>query len=150
MQPSGAFIDANLLVLVVIGSVDRDLISKHRRTRRFTPEDYDRLLTMIQEVEQVFVTPNTLTETSNLLGTKDSRFLEYLRFLLEKSKEVIVSSAAAARNKAFPRLGLTDAALLEVISAERPLITVDLELFSAALEKGEEVAINFTHYQALS
>ena len=150
MQPSGAFIDANLLVLVVIGSVDRDLISKHRRTRRFTPEDYDRLLTMIQEVEQVFVTPNTLTETSNLLGTKDSRFLEYLRFLIEKSKEVIVSSAAAARNRAFPRLGLTDAALLEVISAERPLITVDLELFSAALEKGEEVAINFTHYQALS
>lgn len=134
MQPSGAFIDANLLVLVVIGSVDRDLISKHRRTRRFTPEDYDRLLTMIQEVEQVFVTPNTLTETSNLLGTKDSRFLEYLRFLIEKSKEVIVSSAAAARNKAFPRLGLTDAALLEVISAERPLITVELELFSAALE----------------
>lgn len=150
MQPSGAFIDANLLVLVVIGSVDLDLISKHRRTRRFTPEDYDRLLTMIQEVEQVFVTPNTLTETSNLLGTKDSRFLEYLRFLIEKSKEVIVSSAAAARNRAFPRLGLTDAALLEVISAERPLITVDLELFSAALEKGEEVAINFTHYQALS
>ncbi len=150
MQPSGAFIDANLLVLVVIGSVDRDLISKHRRTRRFTPEDYDRLLTMIQEVEHVFVTPNTLTETSNLLGTKDSRFLEYLRFLIEKSKEVIISSAAAARNKAFPRLGLTDAALLEVISAERPLITVDLELFSAALEKGEEAAINFTHYQALS
>jgi len=150
MQPSGAFIDANLLVLVVIGSVDRDLISKHRRTRRFTPEDYDRLLTMIQEVEQVFVTPNTLTETSNLLGTKDSRFLEYLRFLIEKSKEVIVSSTAAARNKAFPRLGLTDAALLEVISAERPLITVDLELFSAALEKGEAAAINFTHYQALS
>ena len=46
--------------------------------------------------------------------------------------------ATAARNSAFAWLGLTDTVLLEAISAKRPLITVDLELYSAALSKGEE------------
>lgn len=74
-----AFIDANLLVLLVVGSVDRRLVARHRRTRTFLPEDYDRLVEVIQDV-QVFVTPNTLTEASNHLEAReDTRFLEQLR-----------------------------------------------------------------------
>ena len=54
----------------------------------------------------------------------------------------------ASRNTAFPRLGLTDAALLEAVSEERPLITADLDLFLAASSKGRNAALNFTHLQA--
>ena len=43
MALTGFFIDANLLVLLVIGAVDRALVGRHRRARRFAPEDYDRL-----------------------------------------------------------------------------------------------------------
>ena len=150
MRLDEAFIDANLLVLLVVGSVDRRLIATHRRTQIFTPEDYDRLFRIIETLDRVFVTPNTLTETSNLLADpQDTRFLDRVRILIEKSEEIVVASATAARNRAFTRLGLTDAALLEVVSAERPLITVDLELYSAALAKGEEAAVNFTHLQNL-
>lgn len=143
-----AFIDANLLVLLVVGSVDRNLIGNRRRVKEFRPQDYDLLMDLIDGVD-VFVTPNTLTETSNLLGTGDRRLLDRLRLLIEANKEIVVSSADAARNRAFLQLGLTDAALLEVISAERPLITTDFQLFNAAFEKGEEAAINFTHLRAL-
>ena len=153
MRLDGAFIDANLLVLLVIGSVDRKLIARHGRTRRFTPEDYDRLLRIIEPLDRVFVTPNALTEASNLLNKKprDARLLPQLRNLIELSKEEVVVSAAAARNSAFARLGLADTALLEVVSEERPLITVDLELYNAALAqgKGKETAFNFTHLQGL-
>ena len=145
-----AFIDTNLLVLLVVGSVDRELVDTHPRTQRFTPEDYDRLARIIDALKRVFVTPNTLTETSNLLKQpRDKRAIDRLRSLIEVSEEIVIASATVARNSAFTWLGLADTALLEVISAKRPLITVDLALFRAAFAKGEEAAFNFTHLQNL-
>ena len=76
-----------------------------------------------------------------------SRFFNVFRYLIEKSKEIVVPSAVASRNSLFGRLGLTEAALLEVVSAETPLITVDSELYLAALAKEQEAAFNFTHLQ---
>ena len=145
-----AFIDTNLLVLLVVGSVDRELVDTHPRTQRFTPEDYDRLAEIIGALKRVLVTPNTLTETSNLLKQpRDKQAIDRLRMLIEVSEEVVIASATAARNRAFTWLGLADTALLEVVSAKRPLITVDLELFRAAFAKGEEAAFNFTYLQNL-
>ena len=153
MPPTGFFIDTNLLLLLIVGSVDRGLITKHKRLRRFTAENYGVLVNLIERVDRVFVTPNTLTETSNLLAQhKDpqrSDFFDRLRFIIEVSKEVVVASADASRNNVFKRLGLTDAALLEVATAETPLVTVDLELYLAAVEKGQDTAVNFTHLQNL-
>ena len=153
MPPAGFFIDANLLLLLIVGSVGRDLIAKHRRLRRFTVEDFDRLINLLDRVEQVLVTPNTLTETSNLLAQhgdpERSRFFDRLWFIIQESKEIVVASTVASRNNAFKRLGLTDAALLEVATAETPLVTVDLDLYLAALAKGQDAAVNFTHLQNL-
>ena len=155
MPPTGFFIDANLLLLLIVGSVERDLVAKHRRLReKFTVEDFDRLNNLLDRVKQVFVTPNTLTETSNLLSQhrnpERSLFFDKLKCIIEVSKEVVVTSADASRNNAFKRLGLTDAALLEVATAETPLVTVDLELYLAAVEKGgQDTAVNFTHLQKL-
>ena len=147
------FIDANLLVLLVVGSVDPGLIAKHRRLRSFAAEDYDVLLDLITRVNRVYVTPNTLTETSNLVAQhgepQRSVFLDKLRVIIHESKEVAVASTDASSNNMFHRLGLTDAALLEVITAETPLITVDLDLYLAALEKEEDAAVNFTHLRNL-
>ena len=153
MPPTGFFIDANLLVLLIVGSVDQDLIAKHRRLRRFAVEDYERLVNLIDRVDRVLATPNTLTETSNLLAQhrdpERSRFFDKLKFIIQESKESVVASTVASRNNAFERLGLTDAALLEVATAETPLVTVDLDLYLEALAKGQDTAVNFTHLQDL-
>ena len=153
MALKGIFIDANLLVLLVVGATDQALISKHRRLRRFMVEDYERLIELIRQAGQVFLTPNTLTEASNLLAQhpnpERSRFFAVLRRIIGKSEEIVVASKTASRNNAFVRLGLTDAALLEVVSEETPLVTVDLELFRAAFATGKVAALNFTHLQAL-
>ena len=149
MAPVGLFIDANLLVLLVVGSAGRDLVAKHRRLKAYTTEDYDILVDRLGRVDQVYVTPNTLTETSNLLAQhadpERTRFFDKLRILIQESEEIVVASAQASSNSAFGRLGLTDAALLEIVTAEAPLLTVDLDLYLAALAKGEDVAVNFTH-----
>ena len=140
-------------MLLIVGSVGKNLIARHRRLRKFSEEDYDTLTSLIAKVDQVFVTPNTLTETSNLLAQhKDperSLFLRRLRFVIEESEEVVIASGTASRNNSFQRLGLTDAALLEALTEERPLITVDLELYLAATAKGQRAAMNFTHLQHL-
>ena len=153
MAPVGYFVDANLLVLLVVGSVERRLIAKHRRLRAYSVEDYETLVNLLDRVEQVLVTPNTLTETSNLLAQhaepERSRFFDRLRFVIQESREIAVASAVASHNSAFGRLGLTDAALLEVATEERPVVTVDLGLYLAALEKGEDRAVNFTHLRDL-
>jgi hypothetical protein len=153
MAPVGYFIDSNLLVLLVVGSVGRDLIAKHRRLRAYTVQDYDLMIKLLDSVDRVFVTPNTLTETSNLLAhhrePERSRFFEKLRGLIQESEEIVVASVKASSNNTFGRLGLTDAVLLEVITAETPLVTVDLDLYLAALEKGEVAAVNFTHLRDL-
>ena len=150
-MPSALFIDANLIVLLVVGLVGRDLIGRHRRTKEFAVEDYDRLSRVISRVGNIRVTPNTLTEASNLLGQhgepQRSRLLLMLRALIEQSPETVVASADAARHATFPRLGLTDAALLEVVSTDAPLLTVDLNLYVAALASGDEAAINFNHWR---
>jgi hypothetical protein len=147
MPPIGFFVDTNLLVLYAAGREDRGLISKHRRLNEYSVEDYYVLLDLLSLVERVLVTPNTLTETSNLLAQhgepERSRLLRRLRLIIEDGEEVVIASSVASRNGAYERLGLTDAALLEVSTAETPLVTVDFDLYIAALERGEETVVNF-------
>ena len=152
MPVSGCFVDANLLTLLTAGSVDRSLIARHKRLDDYTADDYETLLIIINEVEQVFVTPNALTEASNLLRQRReperSLLMAALRFLIAESAEVVVASGQAAANPSFQTLGLTDAALLEAASAEAPLLTADLGLYLAAIAKDESGAVNFHEFRA--
>lgn len=150
-MPAGCYLDANLLVLLVVGATDQALIRRHRRLQAFHADDYDRLIDLLGNYQQVLVTPNTLTETSNLLGQhgepQRSRFFDTFRSLIEINKEIVVTSLQASSNPSFRRLGLTDAALLEVVTPETPLVTVDLDLYVAALARVPGAAVNFTHLQ---
>ena len=149
----GYFLDTNLLVLFVVGSESRDLISKHRRLEHYFAEDYDILYELLQDTDELFVTPNTLTEASNLVSQhrepERSLLMRRLQYLIHGSKEVVVASVDASSNEKFEALGLTDAALLEAITTDTPLLTVDFDLYLAAIETGEEKAINFTPYRNL-
>ena len=82
----GYFLDANLFVLLVVGSESRELIAKHRRLRNYSAEDYDILVELLENADRLFVTPNTLTETSNLLSQhgepERSLLMRRLQFLI--------------------------------------------------------------------
>lgn len=148
----GYFLDSNLLVLLVVGSVDVAIIPRHRRLEGYTVADFETLRAILDLGRRIFVTPNTLTEASNLLRQhgepERSRLMVQLRYLIGESEEIVITSAQASTNSEFQRLGLTDAALLEAVSAETPLITVDLSLYLAALAKGESAAVDFRQFMA--
>lgn len=153
MSPRGYFVDANLLVLLIVGRSARRLIARHRRLRDYSVADYQRLVDLLARVDKVFVTPNTLTEASNLLGQhrdpERSQFLEQLRLLIHSSEEVVVASADASATSVFLRHGLTDAVLLEAVSEETPLLTMDGDLYQEALADGGLAAVNFEHVRRL-
>ena len=58
-----------------------------------------------------------------------------LGLLIRFSEEFVIVSETASRNSHFLQLGLTDAVLLEAITSEAPPVTVDLDLYLAALRK---------------
>lgn len=149
----GYFLDANLLVLLVVGSESKEIIVKHRRLEEYSPEDYDLLLDRLREADRLFVTPNTLTEASNLIGQhgepERSQLMRRLQYLILGSDEIVVASATASSNPAFAKLGLADSVLLEAIAAEIPLLTVDLSLYLEAIKNGEDRAVNFNPLREL-
>lgn len=146
---AAVLLDANLLVLLIVGSVSREMIGRHRRLRQYTEDDLDLLLRLIAGHSPILVTPNTLTEASNLCrqipGREHERIAKVFRALLAAGmEEQYIDSQIAAKHEAFPALGLTDAAILEQMEKRPVLITTDLDLFVAAGRRGHAV-INFNH-----
>ncbi|MDY6781173.1 MAG: hypothetical protein SW833_01230 [Cyanobacteriota bacterium] len=62
----GILIDTNILLLLFVGGVNRERISKFKRTEQFVPEDYDFLLAFLPKFNKFVTTPNILTEVNSL------------------------------------------------------------------------------------
>ena len=133
-------------MLLIVGSVAREQIETHCRLKSFSSGDYDRLLVLLEGVQSIWVTPNVLTETSNLLridGSDQSRpYAVALRNLIGRGLEVYVPSDVAAARSEYQYLGLTDASLLEVATPSRPLLTVDRRLFAAGAAIDPSIVVN--------
>jgi hypothetical protein len=143
-------IDTNLLLLLVVGTADRSLISKHKRTQKFTPEDFETLLALLKDYPRILVTPNVVTETSNLLRQTHEvtakRLLQRLREILAVIDERYVRSSDATTVPGYSFLGIADAASLHEPPPGSVLLTDDLPLYLQAMKLGRS-AINFTHLQ---
>jgi hypothetical protein len=144
-------IDANLLVLFIVGTTDRRWVGRHKRLKAFSLEDFDLLCELIADSSEVCVTPNTLTEASNLLGhigePVRTQLFETFRAVISSASEEYLPSCVACEAKGFLRLGLTDAGLIEMAGTSRTILTTDLGLYLAALDHGVS-AINFNHLRA--
>lgn len=146
-------IDANLLLLLVVGLKDPALIARHKRTSAFIEEDFHLLERVLDGYEQVTVTPNILTECSNLLGHESEplgeQLMTILGSLVSSVDERYVASADATQVPEFRRLGLSDAAAIDIVGPDSHLLTADLALYLAAATKSPGNAFNFTHMRNL-
>lgn len=151
MLANPILLDANLLVLLVVGLASPSRISQHKRLRTFTAGDFELLQGILSRAPRIIVTPNVVTEVSNLAdggfnGSARDRIYAVLRTLLTEMREIPIPSVQAAGHPDFIRLGLTDAALLDILATENAtLLTVDLDLYLAALRQGHR-AENFNHH----
>jgi hypothetical protein len=143
----GAVVDANLLLLLFLGSYDRKQISSNKRLAMFTEDDFDLLTRVLKQFSQIVTTPNILTEVSNLSGAvPDARRGAYFTWFassLAVLQEEYVSSRTALGNR-WARFGLTDAGIAEIAKNRYLVLTDDFRL-SRSLEGGEIDTINFNH-----
>ena len=150
-MPEKAFVlDANLLVLLVVGLASPEHIAIHKRLGEYSKVDFDLLTQLLADASRIVVTPNTLTEAVNLSAhiaePVRSRILLVFRDWLERTQEIYVESARAMQHPAYSRLGLTDCVLLETAAQDLTIITADVGLYVEAGRQGRQ-AINFNHYR---
>lgn len=141
-------LDTNLLVLFVVGRLDPRLIAVHKRLRAFAQDDFRLLDAHVADAELVTI-PNTMTEASNLVAqgfTAPARaeLFNALKKFSGIASERYVPSAAAASQTEYAWLGLTDSAWLSCLDRVTEFVTVDLQLFIAAENRGLR-ATNFNH-----
>jgi hypothetical protein len=141
-------LDSNLLVLWIVGTTARRYVSQHKRLRAYTEDDFDLLLRLLRPMSAIIVTPNTLTEASNLVSqiAEPARTHIALTFraLVGIIEERYVDSRRAVDQAEFPRLWLTDSGILDQLTDTQVLLTADLGLYLAALQRGHD-AVNFNH-----
>ncbi len=153
MAGSAVLLDANLLVLYVVGLAAPEHISSHRRLAAYGAHGkkaFNLLVYCLSEVSALLVTPNILTETSNLLGgrARDDgvalRILNTFRGLMNIAEERVVPSRVAASRPEFFRLGLADAVTIALLDHDVFLLTEDARLYDATLRAGHRAEL-FSH-----
>lgn len=150
-RSKGVVVDANLLLLYVIGLHDPGLIPRFKRTQSFTAQDFELLHLLLGEFRRHFTTPSVLTEVSNLSrqmhGEGRLGVAERFEAVIRRTREHFVLSAKLSIDRVFPRLGLTDTAILDEAGHGRLLLTDDLDLYVEAQIRGLD-AMNFNHVRS--
>ena len=137
------FVDANALILLIVGLIDKSLISTHKRTSIYESIDFENLVFLIGDLEKVVTTPNVLTEVDNLLNNFQNghrwAYYQVLKELISKSTEEFLESKKIIEVNPFFELGLTDTGVLEQCKACDFLITGDSKLADYANAFGIKV-----------
>jgi len=147
----GLLIDTNLLVLLVVGGVSPEQIGRYKRTSAYTRADYRLLCEFVAGFKRLVTLPHVLAEVSNLTDMPGEDLGVARRLLAEQievMEESAVASRAAAGHASYSRLGLTDAAIVELMKREDCLVlTEDVGLYEALGRAGVQV-VNFAHLRA--
>jgi hypothetical protein len=147
----GALIlDSNLSVLLVVGLANKAWIAQHKRLQEFDAADFDILANVVDQSTAIWLSPNVLSETANLVRQikepHRSAIMIKLAEVIDIAEEKYVESRSAKNRTEFVRLGLTDAVILEMASPDATILTADVELYLAAQSAGF-TSLNFNHWK---
>ena len=136
-------IDTNSLVVLIIGLIDENLIETHKRTSIYTKKDFQDLLLVIENFENLIVLPNIWTEVDNLLnsfsGNYKWQYLLKIKELIALSSEKYFSTNLAVSSDYFINVGITDSLVLKLAKECKFIITSDSQLSDIATAEGIKV-----------
>jgi hypothetical protein len=145
----GILVDTNLLLLLLVGSIDTRLLERFKPTANhgFTSSDYELLCWMMGQFRKILTTPHVLSEVSNLSfqpkGAPGKLLLNEIIALSQRADEHYEASRKLAVKDEFREFGLTDTAMANLPSNQYLVLTVDFPL-SGWLEKQGVDVVNFT------
>lgn len=99
-------VDTSLLLLLIVGLLDKELIARHKKLSGFDVNDFDCLTELIDCFDDLIYTPHLLTEVSNLAAfvaePDRTRLRKRLRRLIGyANEEVLPSRLAVLRPDSF-------------------------------------------------
>lgn len=148
----GILVDANILLLYFAGGFDRAFIGRFKRTRQFTPKDYEGLVRLLNPFRSVITTPNILSEVNSLAGQLGeparTRYFDAFARGIRTLDERYVASADVSKLEPFSKLGLTDSGILHLASRRYLVLTDDLKLCAFLGKQGID-ALNFNHVRSI-
>lgn len=148
----GLLVDTNLLVPLTIGTLNISYVEENKRTAgHYTIEDFNLLLETIDQFQVLVVTPNILTEASNLLAGISYKGVDALSILMGiaiKMDETHRDSLSIMQNysRSYTKFGLTDAVLHAMVTENYIVLTQDLRLCSYLEGLGLRV-LNFNNFR---
>ena len=141
------FLDANVLLLLIVGSIRPDRIGG-KRLKAFRPDDFVQIADLARKAQILVTTPHVLTEVSNHLGSGPQQLVpggmgEFAK-LVPRMEELNLAGKEAVARSEFASLGLTDTCILLLADRNTTVVTMDRHLFNRLSEKGVP-AINPLH-----
>ena len=148
----GVFVDTNLFVLLLVGTVNAKRIREFKRTQDFTIEDFRTLRALVEWFGSPLVTtPHVLSQVSDLTdlsGHEAAIIRQLFKTTVEDVKETYDAAKHLAQHPLFERFGLGDASVAAVCERQVVVLTTDVQLQVALGSLGLD-AINFNHVRAL-
>lgn len=150
-MPTRILLDANILVILAYGAVDRSSLGSRRRVREYMPKDFDLVTDLVGRFRQAVVTPNVVTECSDLFhDADDGREKAWLKAFLQSDEVVRVEEYVPSRKAAdltqYEYLGVADCSLLSLVNDNTALLTTDAKLYYEAARINPR-CMNFNHYR---
>ena len=146
-------VDANLLLLLIVGSADERHISAYKNLSQFNMADFDILVQAISLYSEIVLLPHVMAEVSSLArqikNPARTRIQSKMAELVETVGEISIPSLDGVRRAEFDMLGLTDSVMLHLCMLTRSgagfaLLTADNDLAIRAEMAGCDV-LNFMH-----
>lgn len=135
-------VDANLLVLLLVGRANRHRVAGFKRTSSYTVQEYVLLEQFVAYVGGVVATPHVLAQTSDLTdmpGEEGARVRLLLASRVGILTEIFDPSGELVKDGLFVRLGLTDVAIAAVAARGQLVLTADLDMQVALSARGLDV-----------
>lgn len=95
-KAKGVLVDANLLVLFLVGLINKRRIPEFKRTQNFTIEDFDLLERLIAWFGKLVATPHVLSQVSDLTdlrGTERGQIRELFNYWLRGRSKKLTTGA---------------------------------------------------------
>jgi|SRR5579883_1996484 hypothetical protein len=140
-------LDANLMVLYLIGRVNRRRIPGFKRTQNHTIEDFRLLERLLDWFGGLVSTPHVFSQATDLAkpyGHELRLVRSELKALTGSTRELYQNSQVLAHHPVFEQLGLADSALAAEADRGALILTADINL-QVAIERRGKDALNFNH-----
>jgi hypothetical protein len=145
-----AVLDTNVLLLLLVASVDISLLRTYKRVSQFTAQDATALEDLLRSFQGLATTPHVLSETDNFVDHAPAYRRQDLKNglirFIEQSPERYRRATELANFDGFIPLGLTDCGLID-FQQEAVVITTDFRL-AGHIQTRNGLAVNFKEYSA--